>query len=657
MDPIAVETTLDVRDWRALQAYIHGRFRNTPLSGRQILVSLSGVLVTLVAIAVGHYLFDGSGTKQVVLGVLIGVGGLAIIGLLQRRAWAPGPHSSFFTPTRFRFDASGICVTKETQEGSVAWRGIEHVGETPEHLFLSLTEFSAYVIPKRAITSMPLADFIARIQGWYAQRDTAPSLVPPTPGESLLAAAVSQTQPAPIAADAQFPGFWRALRSNLIVGLRIFLLRRVRPDSIVATFDQIVALLAIVLSVWVTLDWLSKPGPLSFTPWGLDGLLAWLMLGFCLVAVVARANDAIGNTRPLLIAVLATAPWLIAIAVALTYVPLLGRIQLVLAIILAAIALVPGFRALHAAYRHVRPRASIALLLSLALLVVVDSQIYLSASLWRPALTDDEQVSASWDSDASESLLFEEKTRISAAADQLEAERAGVTDVFYLGFAGYGAERVFRREALFGQRVFGERMGSASRSLELINDEDDVTTYPLGTLSGLRHALSLLGARMNTEEDILVLLLTSHGGKESGIQVDNGLLPLNNVEPETLRLALDDAGIKWRIVIVSACYAGTFIGPLRNEATLVMTASDAESTSFGCADERDLTYFGEAFLRDALPNARSLEEAFEQARSAIVRREKMETLNQSNPQIFVGDAIREKLASLGDLPLGGAAAQ
>jgi hypothetical protein len=297
----------------------------------------------------------------------------------------------------------------------------------------------------------------------------------------------------------------------------------------------------------------------------------------------------------------------------------------------------------------VRPRASIAVLVSLVAVVVIDSQLYLNTSLWRPDVSDEEQ-GASWDWDAGEAILFEEKSRIASAADQLAAERPGVTDVFYIGFAGDGSQRVFRREALFGERVFGERMGSASRSLELINDEADLTTYPLGTLSGLRYALAQVGERMNVEEDILVLLLTSHGGKESGIQVGNGVLSLNNVDPGTLRSALDDARIKWRIVIVSACYAGTFIEPLRNESTLVITAADAEHTSFGCADERDLTYFGEAFLRDALPESTSIEGAFKIARKAIAERELAEKLTPSNPQIFVGDAIREKLATLGDLP-------
>jgi len=48
-----------------------------------------------------------------------------------------------------------------------------------------------------------------------------------------------------------------------------------------------------------------------------------------------------------------------------------------------------------------------------------------------------------------------------------------------------------------------------------------------------------------------------------------------------LKAALDDAGIQWRVVIISACHAGAFIPYVSNE--------------------RDITDFGAAFIRDAWP--------------------------------------------------------
>src|SRR5262249_36595298 len=146
--------------------------------------------------------------------------------------------------------------------------------------------------------------------------------------------------------------------------------------------------------------------------------------------------------------------------------------------------------------------------------------------------------------------------------------------------------------------------------------------------------------------------LTSHGSREAGIYVHTGVTPADNdLAPDNVRSALDDAGIRWRIVIVSACYAGVFVEPLKSDTTLIITAADSLNTSFGCADDRDLTYFGEAFLRDALPKAPSLETAFEQARKEIAERETEEKLMPSNPQMWVGASMARKLESLGPLPL------
>jgi hypothetical protein len=83
---------------------------------------------------------------------------------------------------------------------------------------------------------------------------------------------------------------------------------------------------------------------------------------------------------------------------------------------------------------------------------------------------------------------------------------------------------------------------------------------------------------------------------------------------------------------------------LRDPDTIVITAAAADRTSFGCSSDADLTYFGEAFYRDALPGARSLREAFDKAKTAIAAREVAEGETPSNPQAYFGAAIEAKLA-------------
>ena len=89
-----------------------------------------------------------------------------------------------------------------------------------------------------------------------------------------------------------------------------------------------------------------------------------------------------------------------------------------------------------------------------------------------------------------------------------------------------------------------------------------------------------------------------------------------------------------------------FIESLKNPQTIVITAAAADRTSFGCSNDRDLTYFGEAFYRDALPEAHSLRDAFEKAKTAIGARERQEHAAASKPQAYFGAEMEAKLASM-----------
>jgi Peptidase C13 family len=150
---------------------------------------------------------------------------------------------------------------------------------------------------------------------------------------------------------------------------------------------------------------------------------------------------------------------------------------------------------------------------------------------------------------------------------------------------------------------------------------------------------------MDPQQDVLVLFLTSHGS-EDGLDVRNGSLPLAQLDPSDLRQALDESGIRWRLVIVSACHAGVFVDALQSDTTAVVTATDAAHSSFGCQEDRDLTWFGEAFLKDALPHSESLEDAFQRAARLIAQREDAQHQAHSNPQLYVGTLMRRKLREL-----------
>jgi hypothetical protein len=234
---------------------------------------------------------------------------------------------------------------------------------------------------------------------------------------------------------------------------------------------------------------------------------------------------------------------------------------------------------------------------------------------------------------------------IDAAVSQMAPSPAGRAAVYYVGFAGFGEQTVFRKEEELAISVFGTRFGSALRSLELVNDIHDRRTYPLATYGNLRFAVQSIGNRMDRERDVLVLMLTSHGNAD-GIAVTNGPVVHDVLSPSDLQRVLDEAQIRWRVIVVSACYAGVFIPQLQSDTTLIITAADAGHSSFGCADNRDLTWFGEALLQDALPEACSLPAAFEDASYLIRRRESEQGVMHSNPQLYLGAQMRDKLGEV-----------
>ena len=99
---------------------------------------------------------------------------------------------------------------------------------------------------------------------------------------------------------------------------------------------------------------------------------------------------------------------------------------------------------------------------------------------------------------------------------------------------------------------------------------------------------------------------------------------------------LDSAGIKRRIIIISACFSGSWIPALASADSIVITAARHDRSSFGCDDRRRLTYFGEAFLEGPLAQGASLREAFETARIRLERWEAGEKYIPSKPQVSVG---------------------
>ena len=232
--------------------------------------------------------------------------------------------------------------------------------------------------------------------------------------------------------------------------------------------------------------------------------------------------------------------------------------------------------------------------------------------------------------------------------DALLPQRPGVVDVYGLVFAPYADENVFRRESTMVNTLLQERFDAQGRVLHLLNHAETAETHPWATPENLQRAIAALAARMDREHDVLVIYMTSHGARNHELAAAHWPLQVPPVTPEMLRAALDESGIRNRVIAVSACFSGGWIEPLATDSTLIMTAADATHTSYGCGRLSELTFFGRAVFHEQLRQTHSFTEAFAKAVPLIQQREVEagKADGFSNPQIRVGQQIAPVLQAL-----------
>ncbi len=212
--------------------------------------------------------------------------------------------------------------------------------------------------------------------------------------------------------------------------------------------------------------------------------------------------------------------------------------------------------------------------------------------------------------------------------------------------ASYAEQDVFMKEVKYVNNLMEQRFNTAGHSIMLINNVATLATQPIASATSLGLALKRVGEVMDKERDILFLYLSSHGSDDHLLAVEFGAMQFNEVNPMRLRQLLDEAGIKRRIVVISACYSGGFIDALKDDNSLIITAAAADRKSFGCSSEADFTYFGKAYFEQAMSRTNSFIEAFDLAMPLIAAREKQDAYQPSEPRMVIGDGIKPLLAQL-----------
>lgn len=235
--------------------------------------------------------------------------------------------------------------------------------------------------------------------------------------------------------------------------------------------------------------------------------------------------------------------------------------------------------------------------------------------------------------------LLEDHRKLGVALDALAPQRKEAVDAYIVSVA-LDSDPVFGREAREAGKVLARRFDAAGRSVVLAGGAG-----PGGSLTSLTLALARVAEVMDKQQDVLVLYTTSHGAKV-GIAYHDGDQGYGILSPARLAAILDELGIRNRLLILSACYSGIFVPAVSSETTALFTAASSERTSFGCMAENDWTFFGDAMINHALRKPQPLEAAGIEARDMISGWEMADALTPSNPQVTIGDRVKEWLAPL-----------
>ncbi|BEU95797.1 caspase family protein [Acidovorax sp. DW039] len=501
-----------------------------------------------------------------------------------------------------------------------------------------------------------------------------PSPSAPTPAagpESLEAASPTEAPPAlPAAPAAPRPASLSAYRW-LVEGLRAAVFLRPRTGAATPSPLQLLMLLALcwALSAWG--EWAATTGPVEFSLRGWLGSqwLSLLMLGCAWWAMhrsPASPNHVQAGDFPqggpvawLLLSNVAALPTLLPLLVLpspadpayTTEGPLWQEMALLAGGVLTLLWLLAVLIRLTARFAQSRWRTAV-----FAVVTVAGMALHLSAgfeSTWMPATVQDD---AAAEADAvqppvltlSQSVFEGQQLMLEAYTQDLVPERPGVVDVYGLVFAPYAGEEVFRRESTMVSELLQDRFDARGRVLHLLNHAQTADTHLWATPENLRAAIEALADTMDIDNDVLVVYMTSHGARDHQLAAAHPPLQVDPMTPELLRHMLDDAGIRHRVIAISACYSGGWIDALTSPSTLIMTAADATHTSYGCGMRSELTFFGRAVFDEQLRSTYSFAEAFAKAVPIIAQREVEagKADGFSNPQIRIGHQIEPVLQGL-----------
>jgi hypothetical protein len=552
-------------------------------------------------------------------------------------------------PQEFTVTPEALVHRHRSAMTHLAWPALKSIEEIDGNVLVFIDNAAFYVVPGKAFADP------GQRAAWMNMLRRLSRPDAPAPGAAAAPetpSAETPSVPPPVPGARAAGPRWGLLR-NFRAGIKLAMLQRVGRGDLVATAEGFVGqiVLAILVSFLIGLASVGIHGQVNY--YELPRALLFVPLTLLFGLVIARLNR-----DPEAVLVLAVA---------------LAAAGTVVIIAIGTLSLLAQHKLLEVSARHWRyvhylgsawwtavmmgavlrlappdVRLRFGVFVAGLFLLVLPAWLIPQGHLWMPRYDPnaDGAGSAAYWAIAEEKAFYAQHDALPRALAAIQPERPGIADLYVITAGLYAREDVFMKEVRVIDALFRERFDADGRTLMLINNPKTLEQNPVATLTSLTTALRHVGKLMNPEEDVLVLYASSHGSQTHHLAVEFWPLRLASIDPPALKRALDQSGIKWKVIVVSACYSGGFVEPLKDEHTLVITASSPTKVSFGCGNESDSTYLAKALFDEEMRKTYSFEAAFAEARKSIEQRERGEGYTPSEPQIHVGDAIRGKLTQI-----------
>ncbi len=188
--------------------------------------------------------------------------------------------------------------------------------------------------------------------------------------------------------------------------------------------------------------------------------------------------------------------------------------------------------------------------------------------------------------------------------------------------------------------------GTPMHSIILSNPhKDQATLFPAATQQNLGEVFTRVGAWSDKYPLTVVVLISSHGN------VDQLAIDIAGQAHPPIRASVLASWLR-RInpaaptaVLLSACHSGSFVPALGDSSRVLLTASAADRSSFGCSPKSTNTWFIESLLAQGLRPELSWRESYLRTVQRVQAKEKEMKLVPSLPQASIPEA-------LANMPLG-----